>query len=70
METQYLKTKDIAKIFNVSRDAVIQWIYQGVLKAIRTPGGLYRIPIEEVENLKEKFKLENVQKWLKKQKNL
>lgn len=59
-EAQYLKTKDIAKIFNVSRNSVIQWIYQGTLKAIRTPGGLYRIPIEEVEILKEKFKLDNV----------
>lgn len=59
LESQYYKTNDLAKIFNVSRDAIITWINQGLISAIKTPGGLYRIPINEVDKLKEKFKIEN-----------
>jgi len=46
---EYYTTGDVAKLFGVSVSAVQYWIKRGKIKAIKTPGGQYRIPKEELE---------------------
>ena len=43
--------KEVAKIFNVSRQTIIRWIRSGHLKAVRVVRE-YRITEEEIERLK------------------
>lgn len=56
MNIQYLKPLQVAKIFCVSREVVIMWIKNGILPAITTPGGHYRVSIEDIEKLRETIK--------------
>ncbi|MDR1434744.1 helix-turn-helix domain-containing protein [Candidatus Endomicrobiellum devescovinae] len=52
---KYLKTKEFAEIFNVSRVAVHDWIIQKKIDAQRLYGTkIWRIPIEEVEKFKNR----------------
>jgi len=46
-----LTTGQAAKLFAVTRDAVLKWIKQGRLTAIRTAGGHYRLLEQEVRRL-------------------
>jgi excisionase family DNA binding protein len=39
----YLTTGQAAAIFDVDPDTVLRWIKSGEIKAVRTPGGHYRI---------------------------
>jgi excisionase family DNA binding protein len=54
-EKKCLKTTEVAREFGVSSDAVVDWIVSGLLKAYKIPRGHYRVPLEEVEKLKERF---------------
>ena len=52
---KFVKIKEFAQEFNVTPEAVRKWILQGKIDAIRlTRSDIWRIPIEEVENYKEK----------------
>ena len=59
VDSQYLKTSQIAKMFNVSGGVVVKWILQGVLPAIRTPGGHYRILVDDANKLKNIFEVKS-----------
>lgn len=45
---QEFKTSDVAKIFNLTNNAVINWIKSGKLPAYETGGGHYRIMREDL----------------------
>ena len=45
------KALDAAKRLNVSYPTLKQWIYQGKIRSIRTPGGHHRIPYSEIQRL-------------------
>lgn len=45
------RVKEVAKIFNVSRQTVLEWINKGIIKAVK-PDRTYFISLEEVERLK------------------
>jgi molybdopterin-binding protein len=51
-----LTPRDAAMRLGISYPAVKQWIYRGKLKAIKTPGGHYRIPESELDALLFKVK--------------
>jgi molybdopterin-binding protein len=44
-----LTPREFAGRMGISYPTVKQWLYRGKLRAVRTPGGHYRIPAEEVE---------------------
>jgi molybdopterin-binding protein len=46
-----LKPKDAAEMIGVSYPTIKQWIYEGKIKSIKTPGGHHRISPDEVERL-------------------
>lgn len=46
---EMLKPQDAARLMNVSYPTLKQWIYQGKLHSVKTPGGHHRIPRAEVE---------------------
>lgn len=48
-----LTTGEVAKLLGMSRETVRLWCKTGKLKAIRTPGGQYRIPRSELEKMVE-----------------
>jgi excisionase family DNA binding protein len=50
-KNKYLTTTNAAQFFNVTRFTVLNWIKQGKLKAVRTPGGHQRIPRENITSL-------------------
>ena len=45
---EMLSTGKVAKIFGVSSNTVLNWIKEGKLDAVKTPGGHYRVPISAV----------------------
>ena len=47
----YVTTGEVGRACGVTAGAVKKWIRQGKIRAIRTPGGHFRIPIDEVERL-------------------
>jgi excisionase family DNA binding protein len=47
----YLKSSEIAKIFNVDHSTVFLWVKKRKLHPIRTPGGNFRFTRAEVEKL-------------------
>jgi excisionase family DNA binding protein len=51
MASEFLTTGEVARLCGVSRDAVVKWIKKGTLRAIRTPGGHYRVPREVCDSL-------------------
>ena len=51
-----LKLNEAARELGVSYPTIKQWIYRGKLKAIKTPGGHYRIPESELDALLFKAK--------------
>lgn len=46
-----LKPKDAAKLIGISYPTIKQWIYEGKIASIKTPGGHHRIPPSEIERL-------------------
>ncbi len=46
-----LKPKDAADLIGVSYPTIKQWIYDGKIRSVKTPGGHHRIPKDEVERL-------------------
>ncbi len=48
---ELLKLRDAAEMLNISYPTLKQWIYQGKLRSIKTPGGHHRIARTEIERL-------------------
>jgi molybdopterin-binding protein len=48
---ELLKPQDAARLINVSYPTMKQWIYQGKVKSVKTPGGHHRIPRSEIDRL-------------------
>jgi len=46
-----LKPKDAAKLIGISYPTIKQWIYEGKIESVKTPGGHHRIPSQEIERL-------------------
>jgi molybdopterin-binding protein len=51
-----LTPRETALRLGISYPTVKQWLYQGKIKAIKTPGGHYRIPESELDSLLHKAK--------------
>ena len=47
-DNRFLTRRDVAAMFGVSLSTVTRWARKGLLIAIRTPGGHYRFPADEV----------------------
>jgi excisionase family DNA binding protein len=47
----YLKTKDVSRLFDVSVMTIGRWVRAGYIKSIRTPSGQYRFEIAEVSRV-------------------
>lgn len=43
----FLSRGEVSRLFGVSASTVTRWARQGLLKALRTPGGHYRFRAEE-----------------------
>jgi len=50
-DKRYFTTGEVARLLGVSAFAVWTWIRNKKIRAIKTPGGHYRIPREELERL-------------------
>jgi molybdopterin-binding protein len=48
---ELIKPQEAARLISVSYPTLKQWIYQGKIKTIKTPGGHHRVPRSEVERL-------------------
>jgi len=46
-----MKPKDAAKVIGISYPTIKQWIYEGKIQSVKTPGGHHRIPPHEIERL-------------------
>jgi len=46
-----LRPRDAAAQLQISYPTIKQWIYRRKLRAVRTPGGHYRIPQSEIDRL-------------------
>ena len=45
--------EEFAELFRVHVSTARRWIAQGSVRAIRLPGGQYRIPAAEIERLRQ-----------------
>ena len=50
-----LTPREAALRLGISYPAIKQWIYRGKLRAIKTPGGHYRIPESELDALQARI---------------
>ncbi len=48
---ELVKLQEAARLIAVSYPTLKQWIYQGKVKTIKTPGGHHRIPRAEIDRL-------------------
>jgi excisionase family DNA binding protein len=46
-----LTRREVAALFGVSASTVTRWAQRGLLKTVRTPGGHYRFPAREAQQL-------------------
>ena len=46
-----LKPKDAARLIGISYPTIKQWIYDGKIESVKTPGGHHRISPKEIERL-------------------
>lgn len=46
--SELLKIPEAAKKMHVSRETIYSWIRRGLIKPVRTPGGRYRIPEDQL----------------------
>ncbi len=51
MNKGYLTTFEAAKLISVTPDSILKWIKSGKLAAFRTPGGHYRINIDNIKGI-------------------
>lgn len=49
--TRLLTRREVAALFGVSASTVTRWAQRGLLKTVRTPGGHYRFPAREAQQL-------------------
>jgi len=54
-QKDYLTTTELARFCGVSRFTIINWTNRGKIKAIRTAGGHYRIPVSEAVSFLDVF---------------
>ena len=54
-----LKPKDAAEMLGISYPTIKQWIYDGKIKSVKTPGGHHRIPADEIQRLSGNTSPEN-----------
>ncbi len=52
--TNFLTTREAAKQLGISLSTVQGWVENGALRAWKTPGGHRRIPVEEVETIRQR----------------
>ena len=52
-EGRFLRTREVAILFQVSERAVTDWARKGRIRSVRTPGGHRRYPAGEVRSLLE-----------------
>jgi len=45
---RFLARREVARLFGVSVSTVTRWASRGLIRAVRTPGGHYRFPADEV----------------------
>jgi excisionase family DNA binding protein len=50
---RYLRTREVALLFQVSERAVTDWATKGRIRSVRTPGGHRRYPASHVRALLE-----------------
>jgi excisionase family DNA binding protein len=50
-QTRPLMVGQTAALLGVTKSTIYRWIDKGYVKAIRLPGGHFRIPLEEVERM-------------------
>ena len=48
---ELLKPQDAARLMSVSYPTLKQWIYNGKVHSVRTPGGHHRIPRSEIDRV-------------------
>jgi excisionase family DNA binding protein len=48
---RFLRTREVALLFQVSERAVTDWARKGRIRSVRTPGGHRRYPASEVRTL-------------------
>ncbi len=48
---RFLRTSDVAALFQVSERTVAEWARRGRIPAVRTPGGHRRYPANEIRSL-------------------
>ena len=49
MHPRLLKPREVAHVFGVTTQTVWDWINNGWIRAVRTPGGRYRIPASAID---------------------
>jgi molybdopterin-binding protein len=50
---ELLRVPEAARRLNVGRSTLKQWIYEGKVRSIQTPGGHHRIPASEIARMTE-----------------
>ena len=50
-EGRFLRTREVAVLFQVSERAVTDWATKGRIRSVRTPGGHRRYPASHVRSL-------------------
>ena len=51
LEGQFLRTADVASLFQVSERTVSEWAKRGQIPSVRTPGGHRRYPADGIKRL-------------------
>lgn len=51
MPPKLLPPREAANILGISYPTLKQWIYQGKIKSMKTPGGHHRVPESEIDRL-------------------
>lgn len=51
VESRFLRTREVAILFEVSERAVTDWARKGRIPSVRTPGGHRRYPTEPIRSL-------------------
>ena len=49
LRRRLLTPREAAEILSISYPTIKNWIYQGKLRTVKTPGGHHRIPEEDIE---------------------
>ena len=53
LDSQLLRTADVAALFQVSERTVSDWARRGRIPSVRTPGGHRRYPADEIRRIME-----------------